>query len=309
VRPGSREVAALAIPRDSRVSVPGVGNRRINEAHAFGALPLTIETVELLLGTPIDYHVSVNIPGLVRLVDTMGGVDLDVEKRMYYQDRAQGLLIDLYPGFQHLDGEQAVGYVRFRHDARGDLGRIERQRTFLRVVGDRLLAPENVAAVRDLTESFAEVVDTDLSVQDMLALKKLVEEMGPEAIVMDTLPGHERIIRGQAMLELDEAEVQRKVDRVLWRQGVALAVLNGTTVNGLAARVAARLEARNYEVVEVGNAPEKTDTTLIIDHRGRTREAQRLAEVLRGGVISVNRDGDNPADVTLILGRDMAGGI
>jgi hypothetical protein len=111
------------------------------------------------------------------------------------------------------------------------------------------------------------------------------------------------------MLELDEAEVQRKVDRVLWRQGVALAVLNGTRVDGLAARVAARLEARNYEVVEVGNASEKTDTTLIIDHRGRTREAQRLAEVLRGGVISVNRDGDNPADITLILGRDMAGGI
>jgi hypothetical protein len=62
-------------------------------------------------------------------------------------------------------------------------------------------------------------------------------------------------------------------------------------------------------VVEIGNAPSKTDTTVIIDHRGRVEDARRLAELLQGGVISVSRDGDNPADLTLILGRDMVGGI
>ncbi len=248
---------------------------------------------------------KVNIPGLVKLVDAMGGIDLEVEKRMYYQDPAQGLLIDLYPGFQHLDGSSAVGYVRFRQDARGDLGRIERQRQFLRVVAGQLLAPENLSHVRALAETFADTVDTDLAVQDMLALKKMVEKVGPDAIRMATVPGYPRLIKGQSMLELDEREVQRVVDRVLWGQGVALSVLNGTGVNGLAARTAARLEARDYDVLEIGNAPNRTDTTLIIDHRGRPRNAERLARILRVGAISVAPDGENPADLTVVLGRDI----
>jgi len=98
VRPRSGEIAALSIPRDSRVHVPGVGVRRINEAHSFGGRPLTIETAELLLGFPFDYYIEVNVAGIVQLVDALDGVDLDVEKAMYYRDRAQNLLIDLKPG-------------------------------------------------------------------------------------------------------------------------------------------------------------------------------------------------------------------
>jgi LCP family protein required for cell wall assembly len=307
VRPGTGEIAALSVPRDSRVTIPGVGIRRINEAHSFGGLPLTIETVELLLGTPFDYHAEVNVQALIQLVDAMGGIDLDVEKRMYYRDNAQDLLIDLYPGYQHMTGEQAVGYVRFRYDARGDLGRIERQRRFLRAVAAQLLAPQNVSHIRELAESFSQTVETDLAVHDMLALKKIVEQVGPEAIHTAVLPGHPRLVEGQSMLELDAVEVQRVVDRVLLGQGVAVAVLNGTDVNGLAARMAGRLEARDYEVVEIGNAPERSDATLIIAHRGRARDAERLAKLFPGAVVSAAPDGSNPADLTLILGRDVIG--
>jgi hypothetical protein len=109
------------------------------------------------------------------------------------------------------------------------------------------------------------------------------------------------------MIELDTVEVQRTVDRVLWGKGLSVAVLNGTEVSGLAARTATLLEERGCEVVEVGNADRSSETTIVIDHRGRAERAERVASWLGCGVISVDPDGEKAADVTVILGRDMVG--
>jgi hypothetical protein len=200
-----------------------------------------------------------------------------------------------------------MGYVRFRHDASGDLGRIERQRRFLRVFANEVLAPERVRQMPKLAETFVESVSTNLTARDLLALKKIVEEVGADAIRMGTLPGRPRLIEGRSMIELDAVEVQRAVDRVLWGRGVSVAVLNGTEVNGLAARTASLLEEYGCEVLEVGNAERSSDTTIVIDHRGRTERAERVASWLGCGVISVDPDGEKEADVTVILGRDMVG--
>ncbi len=305
VWPKTGEVAALSIPRDSRVVIPGVGTRRINASHAYGGLPLTIATVEMLLGIPFDYYIELNVSGLVDLVDTIGGIDIEVEKRMHYRDRSQNLLIDLYPGLQHLTGEQAVGYVRFRHDAMGDLGRIDRQRKFLRIVVGEILSPDNVTRLPKLADAFVDTVETNLTVRDILSLKKIIEQLGPDAIRMAILPAHPRIIGGQSLLELDADEVQQTVDGVLWGQGIRVVVLNGTGIDGLAARTAETLVRHGYEVLDVANAERKTASTLILDHRGQTRRAQRVSSLLGGAVISAAPDADNPADVTIILGEDL----
>jgi len=316
--PQSGEIAAVSIPRDSRVDVPGLGPRRINAAHAHGGLPLTIQTVEMLLGIPVDYYVEVNVPGLVKLVDAIGGVDLEVEKRMRYRDRSQNLNIDLEPGFQHLDGTQAMGYVRFRHDAVGDLGRMERQRKFLRVVMGKLLSPgrgaggvasvESVARLPALGEVFVETVETNLTPKDLLSLKRILEQNGADAVRTVTLAGVPRTIHGQSMIELDASEVQHTVDNVLLGHGLAVSVLNGTRVRGLATRTAAKLEEFGCEITNVGTSEEQTDTTYVVDHRGGARRAERVASWLGRGVISAVPDGDSPADVTVVVGRDLVGG-
>ncbi len=305
VWPERGELAALSIPRDSRVLVPGVGTMRINASHSYGGLPLTIRTVEMLLGSHFDYYVEVDVPGLVELVDAVGGLEIEVEKRMYYRDRSQNLLIDLQPGLQHLDGEQAVGYVRFRHDAAGDFGRIERQRKFLRVLANELLSPDRVSRIPRLVETFRETVSTNLTVSDILSLKKLVEQVGPDGLLMETLPTYPTEIDGESVLVLDAERVQGTVDRVLWGQGTRIVILNATDVRGLAARTAESLAGRGFDVMEVGNADRRTGTTLILDHRGQARRAQRVAEALGLGVISAAPDGDNPADVTVVLGGDF----
>jgi hypothetical protein len=149
-------------------------------------------------------------------------------------------------------------------------------------------------------------VDTNLTVKDVLALKGIVEDVGADAIHIATLPGRPRIIQGQSMLELDAREVQQAVNRVLLGQGLAVTVLNGTSVNGLAARTASLLEERGCHIVEVGNAEHKTQRTVVIDHRGQTTRAERVASWLGRGVISVAPDGDAAADVTVIVGPDMS---
>jgi len=305
VKPKTGEVGALAIPRDSRVELPGVGIRRVNAAHSIGGMPLTIETVELLLGLPIDYYVEMNVAGMVDLVDALGGVEIEVEKRMHYRDRSQDLLIDLQPGLQRLNGEQAMGYVRFRHDAAGDLGRIVRQRTFVRAAAGRLLAPDMVSRIPRLIDVFLDTVDTNMSPKDLVSLKKVLEDTGVEGIRMETLPGEPRMVREQSMIELDAEHVQSAVNRVLWGYGVSVTVLNATDLPGLAARTAAKLERRGCHIVDIGNAEERADTTRIVDHRNQTARAQRVFGWLGRGTISVAPDAAAEADVTVIVGADM----
>jgi LCP family protein required for cell wall assembly len=306
VHPKTGEISALSIPRDSRVEVPGVGVRRINASHAAGGMPLTMQTVELLLGMPVDKYIEINVPGIVKLVDAVEGVDIDVEKRMKYHDRRGHLDIDLQPGMQHLDGTQAMGYVRFRHDATGDLGRMERQRHFLRAAVTQLMKPGNVTRLPQLAQAFVETVNTDLTVKDLLTLKKLVEQAGPDGVRAETLPGEPKMVRGQSMVELDGDKVRQTVDRVLRGQGLRVQVLNGTDINGFGARVASTLEEAGCDITEVANSDQKSDTTLVISRRGGSRRAERVAEWLGLGVISIQPEGDNPADVTVIVGRDLS---
>ncbi len=308
VSPKTDDVSMVSIPRDSWVNVPGIGSARINAAHSFGGLPLTTQTVEGLLGFRIDYYVEVNVAGLVKLVDAVGGVDLNVEKRMHYDDRSQNLHINLQPGMQHLDGTQAMGYVRFRHDAPGDLGRVERQRQFMRVVAKKLLSPEHVASLPKVYKVFLETVNTNLTLRDIATLKRIMENTDPDAVRSATLPATPAKVGGADVLELDPTQVRETVDRVLLHQGISVTVLNGTDREGLATQIAQLLEQNGCRIVDIGNAKQESDTSLIIDHRTQASRAERVAKWLGMGAVAVEPDSENPADVTVVVGKDILGG-
>lgn len=302
-----REVALLSIPRDSRVAIAGHGPQRINASHVLGGADLTTQTVQKLLGVPIDYSVEIGIKGLVQLVDAMGGIDVDVEKRMRYTDRSQKLYINLYPGPQHLNGEQAMGYVRFRHDATGDLGRIERQQQFLRVVAEHLRSPTNLARIPQLARAFLNTVQTDLNLRDLVALKRLLAELDISRIPMATLPGEPVRVGRAAMLELDADGVQAVVSEVVYGLPPAVEVLNGTRYVGLAAHAKTSLEQAGFRVPTIGDAGYLVERTRILDHRGRPEKAHKIAETLACG--RVVRDGTHPdteVDITVIVGTDYA---
>ena len=129
-----KKAALLSIPRDTRVAIDGHGFDKINHAYAYGGHKLTQQTVEHLLDVPIDHYIVIDIKSFERIIDAIGGVDINVEKRMHYEDPWDddgGLVIDLYPGEQHMDGKKAIQYVRYR-DGEGDIGRIGRQQKFMK---------------------------------------------------------------------------------------------------------------------------------------------------------------------------------
>ncbi|MDQ0115038.1 LCP family protein [Paenibacillus harenae] len=173
--PVTKKAHLLSVLRDTYVEIEGHGRGRINTALTLGDYPLAMKTVGDLLGLDIQYYVYTDFEGFKALVDTIGGIDFYVEKDMRYTDNGDQNRydIDLKEGFQHLDGDKALQYVRFRHDAMSDFTRTERQRNFLKAVAKELQSTWNLIRMKEILESVQPYVDMNLSVNDMLKLGQL----------------------------------------------------------------------------------------------------------------------------------------
>ncbi|EJY56008.1 cell envelope-related transcriptional attenuator [Alicyclobacillus hesperidum URH17-3-68] len=185
-----RRIELLSIPRDTQVPFPDGHYHKINDALAEGGPSLTCGLVEQLIGMPIDHYALTEFDGLVRIVDRMGGIDINVPRNMYYRtgDKKYGI-IRLHKGTQHLTGEQALGFVRYRHDALGDIGRTERQQAFLVAVKNQLLRPETIPQLPAIAYDLLRSVDTDLTAVDLGRLIAHAHTYRSYSTIHATLPG------------------------------------------------------------------------------------------------------------------------
>ena len=199
INPKTHQIYQLSIPRDTMVQIPGHGWDKINHAFAYGGKDLTVKTVEKFLGIRIDHAVEIEFQGFNRIVDAIGGVEIDVEKRMYYEDPwdDQGLVIDLQPGLQHLNGETAITYVRYR-DEEGDIGRIARQQKFMRAVISQVSNPGIITRLPAIITEVSGAVETDLSTLELLSLGRFFKENRETGLQtkMGMVPGEGRYIDG-----------------------------------------------------------------------------------------------------------------
>ena len=186
-----RIIRVLSLPRDTRVDIPGHGFQKLNHAYAFGQQDLLKTTVERFMGTRINYYIKIDYDSFPALVDLVGGVDLFVHKPLKYVDRAGKLNINIAAGQQRLNGERALHFVRFRHDALGDIGRIQRQQQFLKALIQKLFEPENLMRYPTIAEGISNAIQTDLPPSLLLQLgyflKGLEKEKG--RIFFSMLPG------------------------------------------------------------------------------------------------------------------------
>jgi polyisoprenyl-teichoic acid--peptidoglycan teichoic acid transferase len=195
--PVDGKVGVVSIPRDSRVQISGNhGTDKINSAHAFGGPQLAVQTVSENFCVPIDHYVVVDTQGLKGLSELLGPVEVLVEKEMHYHDWAAHLHIDLKPGLQVLDPGQVEQYVRFRHDAKGDIGRIERQQWFFRQAANKLKDPQFLLKLPDLIKLAYDNIQTDLSIEDMARIACFAKDIKPETVVTAMLPGQPQMING-----------------------------------------------------------------------------------------------------------------
>jgi LCP family protein required for cell wall assembly len=182
-------VNILSIPRDSFVAIPGRGMQKINAAHVYGGIDLVKQTVTDLTGLKIDHYVEVNPFVTIKLVDLVGGVDLFVEKDMHYVDRAQSLYINLKQGRHKLLGKDAQGYIRFRHDDSGDIGRVERQQKFLQSLFASFARPTNLLKAPLALGVAAQYIKTDLPLLNIFRLLNFTRMLSPGDIKTFTAAG------------------------------------------------------------------------------------------------------------------------
>ncbi|MEN3183610.1 MAG: LCP family protein [Atribacterota bacterium] len=208
----SEEVLLFSIPRDSRMLIPGVGYDKANHAYARGGIELLRETLEQSLHIEIPYFVEVNYEAFEQVVDALGGVEIEVEKPMYYVDRAQGLVINLKPGKQVLNGKKALEYVRFRHDPLGDIGRIKRQQAFLQALLVKAQDPAILANLPSLLESLKAALHTNIPLEKVLQLALWFKGLEEKRVSMDILPGEPIYLNGlsfwEPKLEVAREEIQ-----------------------------------------------------------------------------------------------------
>jgi LCP family protein required for cell wall assembly len=178
----------VSIPRDTRVNIPGRGTAKVNAAYVYGGPELIAETVEGLIGMPVDRFVEVDFNGFVGMIDAIGGIEVDVDRNMRYVDKAGGLEVNIKKGRQVLDGEKALQYVRFRADVLGDITRVGRQQNLLGILIKELATYDNIRKAPELMKIITEYVKTDLSQRDMISAGWfLIKTQGD--VLSQTLPG------------------------------------------------------------------------------------------------------------------------
>ncbi len=214
-----KSVNAVSIPRDSKVYLAkGQGADKINAAHALGGPELSVKTIEETFGIKINNYVVVNYQGVRDFVKVLGGVPINVEKRMYYRDRSAGLTIDLQPGEQVLDANQAEGYLRWRHDAMGDIGRIRRQQAFAKAFLRKMKSRDTILKAPELVEILSKNIKTNLNLFEISRLIKIASNLEISEVKVATLPGRPSKYGPISYWILDTEKTQKIINRLIYRE-------------------------------------------------------------------------------------------
>ncbi len=299
IRPGG-QLNLLSIPRDSWMNIPGWGWGKINGANPHGGPDMLVGAVEDLTGVKVDGYAFLSLYALRALADAAGGVTLDVPTRMKYDDNAGRLHIDLQPGVQRLNGTQAEGFLRFRHDARGDIGRVERQQLFLAALSDQVKRPLNWWRVPLMVSALDRNTRTNLDRATVGSI--LGAAAGGLKLKTLTVPGSFGFRGAASVWAVDQAALDRLIATDFRDPGdprfLTVAVVNVGAPAGSARRLKMRLEELGYRRVTATNGPgDQSGTTITGALAGRVRR-----DVGHG---TVAPEGSVPgADITVRLGAD-----
>lgn len=272
----------VSLPRDTRVSVcdevvanykagghPYNQVTKLNAIHSYSAgdqcCENTVLQIEDLLGISIDHYIKIDLEAFRKIVDAVGGVEVDVPQDMDYEDPAQDLYIHLDAGLQTLNGDQAEQLVRYRRYPTGDEGRIEVQQLFLRALAEKVLSSETILKnLPDYIDVLYKDVKTDISLTDALKYANYIEKIDMNKITMQTIPGGGQYIGGVSYFVHDAAGTAELVDQVFYQEhssdagsegstsskGKVIEVSNGGNVNGLAGRFTEKLKEDGYQLTD-----------------------------------------------------------
>jgi LCP family protein required for cell wall assembly len=351
IDPESKTAGILSIPRDLWVPIPGYGESRVNSANFVGdrdkypggGPALAKKTVEYNLGVPIHYYVLLDFDGFEKIIDTIGGVDVNVERVLHDErypdpspdDPNRVRTIHFEAGFQHMDGKAALEYARSRLST-SDFDRSHRQMQIILAVREKALRLNLIPRVPELMVTMADIVQTDLQPGNIITLARLGGEIEQENLhfaIIDHTMTVEHVTPSGAQVLLPIREKIRPVVEELFtsptpptpptaqpeivtveeinrlaQEGAKIVVQNGTPTANLAAQTAAFLKEQGYHVVEFSDA-DRFDypQSIIIDYTGKEYTIQSLAVLFNVTPENIRRSLNlkSEVDIRLIVGQDF----
>lgn len=208
INPITKKINIVSIPRDTRVSYNNGKHFKVNSAYKED---LSKEKVGEIIGQPIDYQIVANPEGFRNVIDILDGIDIDVPMDMDYDDNDQDLHIHLKKGFQHLNGEKAEQFVRYRHGYKeGDLGRIDAQHIFFKAFVEQKLNPKYLLKADDVIAEIFKNVKSEMSLTDAIKYALFAKQLKTEDIKFYKLPGEAKRVGG-AWYYLYNAEDTKKM--------------------------------------------------------------------------------------------------
>ena len=340
--PTTKEAGMLSIPRDLWVSIPGFEHGKINTAYYLGdayRLPgggpgLAVETVESLLGIPINYFAQIDFGAFVKFIDGIGGVKIDVPEEITVDLLGTGSATKkmLQPGRQVLPGEWALAYARARYTGGGDFDRAKRQQQVILAIRDKIISldqlPILITKAPTLYKELSSGVRTNLALDEVIKLALLAQEVPQENIkrgfigednvyfgfspdglsILIPIPDDIHLLRDEIFASSGVLipKTMGSPEEKMLAENAKLAIYNASQMDGLETKTADFLQDKGCRIVEVATASEIYANTTIIDHSGNPYLLSYLVDLLsiHPSKIYIQSEPENQADVELFLGID-----
>jgi polyisoprenyl-teichoic acid--peptidoglycan teichoic acid transferase len=321
--PDTKKINFVSIPRDTQIEVQaydGLGVLRdywkINTAYTLGGEEEVVKHVESLLEISINYIVKIDYKAFRNFIDSIGGIKINIDQDMFYDDNDQDLYINFTAGETVLlDGQKAEEFFRWRENndgtglVEGDLGRIRNQQKFIKEVIKKCLSPAIIFKIPKVLDVIKEDISTNMPAKKMISygFKFLLND----GISMNTLEGYPEDLYNESFLVVDKDQNKDIIDSLKSstilkssrnRSEYKILVLNGSGVNGLARSMKDTMEALGYNEVEIDNSEVQDKSTIIT-------EDKNLKEQLKSdtGISNFEKNKINSYEVydaVIIIGED-----
>ena len=226
--PQTQKAFMVSIPRDTFVGsslTRATSYDKINALYSNEGADDTVNAVEEITGVDIDYYVTVNTDALIEIVDILGGVEFYVPMDMKYDDRSQNLHINLEEGLQTLDGKQAEGLLRFRHNNNGttydseygdnDYGRMRTQRDFIMAVAEQTIVANDLSKLEEIVGTIFDNLVTDCPMSVILSYLTYVYDFDMDNLETNQVPGTSVLANDLWVFEYDEEETEEMMQTIL----------------------------------------------------------------------------------------------
>ena len=256
IAPYGKNINVISIPRDSKVYIAGKNKPdKINHAFAFGGARLATRTVEETFGIKINNYLAISNEGVIKMIDALGGLPIYIEKNMKYDDYAGKLHINLKQGEHVLSGKETEGYLRFRHDSYGDIGRIRRQQWFFNALISRIKDPTVIVKLPELLKILPDYIQTDLSGYEIAKFLGMAKGADLSSVQIATIPGAPSTKGLVSYWIIDPAKTQDLINKMVYRNKVnidpkdlSIGILYAQSKEDTAKMLQSELEAKGINV-------------------------------------------------------------